>query len=108
MQSKSLAKLQPFGWAYQAITFLAAIAIFLVDTFTALETAIAVLYAVVVMVSAGFLSRRGLLVVGGACMLMTVMSYLIVHGGTSHSGPLIRGLISLCAIVVRDMDGVIP
>ena len=98
MQSKSLAKLQPFGWAYQAITFLAAIAIFLVDTFTALETAIAVLYAVVVMVSAGFLSRRGLLVVGGACMLMTVMSYLIVHGGTSHSGPLIRGLISLCAI----------
>jgi two-component system, LuxR family, sensor kinase FixL len=100
MQSESLAKLQTFGWAYQSITFLAAIAIFLVDTFTSLETAIAVLYAVVVMVSASFLNRRGILIVSGACMLMTVMSYLIVHGGTTHSGPLIRGLISLCAISI--------
>ena len=86
------------GWLYPVATAVAVVGIFVVDTFTPLEIAIAVLYAVVVMVSASYLDRRSILLVSGLCIALTVVSYVIVHGGTSHGGPLVRALISLCAI----------
>ena len=58
--------------------------IFAIDTFAPLDIAIAVLYAVVVIASADFLGRRGILLVCAVCVLQTLLSYAIVHG-ESHS-----------------------
>ena len=74
-----------------------AIAIFAVDTATTLDIAIAVLYVVVVLLSANFVARRGVLLVASGCAALTVTSLLISHGLTVGT-PLVRCLVSLSAI----------
>jgi two-component system sensor kinase FixL len=74
-----------------------AVAIFVVDTATTLDIAIAVLYVVVVLLSANFLARRGVLMVASGCAALTVASFLLSHGLTVGT-PLVRCLVSLSAI----------
>ena len=45
-----------------------AVAIFAIDTISTLDIAIAVLYAVVVLMGANFLQRRGVLLLSSACL----------------------------------------
>jgi len=85
---------------YPFATVAAAACIFIVDTFTSFEFAVAVLYTVVVVGSANFLGRQGLLRVGALCMGLTILSYIVVHGEPIDSGPATRALISLCAIAI--------
>jgi two-component system, LuxR family, sensor kinase FixL len=77
--------------------------IFAIDTFAPLDIEIAVLYAVVVIASADFLGQRGILLVCSVCVLQTVLSYAIVHGHLLQSEPVLRALISLCAIGVATL-----
>ena len=74
-----------------------AVAIFLVDTLTTLDTAIAVLYVVVVLLAANVVGRRGVLLVSSGCMALTVVSYLLSHGPSVDTA-LVRCLVSLAAI----------
>ena len=83
---------------FPVLTFLAATVIFLADTLSPVEIGFAALYVAVVMLSATFLNRQGLLVVGAGCMLLTVASFAIVHGSFDHIGPLIRCLVALFTI----------
>ena len=74
-----------------------AIGIFVVDTITPLDIAIAVLYVVVVLLAANFLQRRGVLLVAAACLALTVLSFLLTHGlDTGHA--LARCVMSVSAI----------
>ena len=82
---------------FAAVAAAFAIAIFVVDTATTLDIAIAVLYVVVVLLSANFLARRGVLLVASGCAALTVTSLLISHGLTVGT-PLVRCLVSLSAI----------
>jgi PAS domain S-box-containing protein len=74
-----------------------AVGIFLVDTLTTLDTAIAVLYVVVVLLAANVMGRRGVLLVSSGCMALTVLSYLLSHGPSADTA-LVRCLVSLAAI----------
>jgi two-component system sensor kinase FixL len=74
-----------------------AIGIFLVDTTTPLDIAIAVLYVVVVLLAANFLQRRGVLLVTAACLALTVLSFLLTHG-LDTGQPLARCVMSVAAI----------
>jgi two-component system sensor kinase FixL len=74
-----------------------AIGIFLVDTITPLDIAIAVLYVVVVLLAANFLQRRGVLLVAAACLTLTVLSFLLTHG-LDTGGALARCVMSVSAI----------
>lgn len=85
---------------YPAIALLGAAAIFLIDTFAPFNIAIAVLYVAVIMISANFLSREGLLAIAAICIFLTVSSFLIVHSNDLESGALVRCLVSLSAILV--------
>src|SRR5258705_8796385 len=78
--------------------------IFAIDTFAPLNIAIAVLYAVVVIASADFLGRRGILLVCAVCVLQTLLSYAIVHGDSFQSAPVLRSLIGLCAIGIATLS----
>ncbi|MGY3653047.1 integral membrane sensor domain MASE1 [Bradyrhizobium sp. LM4.3] len=64
-----------------------AIGIFLVDTLSSLQFAVASLYVVVVLIAAQDLDRRGTVVVGIVCALLTILSYILTHGASSQMGP---------------------
>ena len=74
-----------------------AVAIFLVDAITPLDIAVAVLYVVVVLIAANLLDRRGVLLVSAACLVLTVVAYLMAHGLTMTSA-LGRCVMSVSAI----------
>ena len=76
-----------------------AIGIFLVDTISTLEIAIAVVYVVVVLIAAVFLHRREVLIVSAGCLALTVLSYLMTHEIRADAA-LMRGLVSLSAIAI--------
>jgi signal transduction histidine kinase len=70
--------------------------IFIIDTITELEIAIAVLYVVVILLSVGLLSIRGILLVSVVCALATVVSFVLTRWGDYQAG-LINCGISLLA-----------
>jgi PAS domain S-box-containing protein len=79
---------------------LLALAVFLVDTFTPLQGAVAVIYLVVVLLVAASGSRRA---IGGAafgCMGLTIVSFLIGHGWPEVDAAALRCLVSLSAIAI--------
>lgn len=76
-----------------------ALGIFVADTVTELEVAVAVFYVAVVLVAVGAFQRRGVILVSAACMVLTVISYFLTPTGAPKSG-LINSLISLAAIGV--------
>ena len=77
-----------------------AIIIFVIDTFTPLDIAIAVLYVIVVLMAANFLRRRGVILVSLACAGLTVLSFILQHGYSNESDSIGRTLVSLTAIGV--------
>jgi two-component system, LuxR family, sensor kinase FixL len=85
---------------YPALALLCATAIFLTDTFTPFNTAIAVLYIAVIMLSASYLSREALLAIVALCIFLTIASFGIAHAGDLEEGALARCLISLSAIAI--------
>jgi len=87
----------PFSPAFAAGL---ALAIFLVDTFTPFDVAIAVLYVGVVLQSLNFANRSQLLLIGGGCALLTVAGFLFSHGIDAPPGPLARVGVSLVAIAI--------
>ncbi|MFT3730253.1 MAG: ATP-binding protein [Hyphomicrobium sp.] len=90
-------------YSYPALALLGAVAIFLIDTFTPLESAIAVLYVAVIVLSASFLSRAGLLAIAAICAFLTFASFVTVHWNDVESSAAIRCLVSLSAIAVTTL-----
>lgn len=74
-------------------------AIFVVDAFTALDIAIAVLYVVVVLCATSVWSRRGVLLTGVACVVLTVGAFTLTHHAV-FSSPMARCLVSVAAISI--------
>ena len=60
-----------------------AIAVFVVDTVTPLDIAVAVLYVVVVLMAGNYFQLRGVLLVSMGCLALTVLSFLLTHGFTA-------------------------
>lgn len=75
------------------------LAIFVVDAFTALDIAIAVLYVVVVLCATSVWSRRGVLIAGAACATLTVGAFVLTHHDWASS-PMARCLVSVAAISI--------
>jgi hypothetical protein len=80
-----------------------AIIIFVIDTFTPLDIAIAVLYVIVVLMAANFLRRRGVVLVSLACVALTVLSFMLQHGYSDGSEAIGRCLVSLVAIGITTL-----
>jgi PAS domain S-box-containing protein len=78
----------------------AAIAIFILDTITPEDSAVAVLYVGVVVLSARFLQHRGVVLASLGLMALTVLSYLLSAHDKSPSIALWTCLLSLAAIGV--------
>ena len=75
-----------------------AVAIFAIDTLVPLDSAIAVLYAIVVLLAANYFQERGVILwVSAGCLALTVLSFLAQHSLTADAA-LVRCLVSLLAI----------
>jgi len=71
--------------------------IFLVDTITSLEIAIAVFYAIVILTAARTLARPTLIALAVCCCCLTLLSFFLSTSGDWRSG-LVNLLISISAI----------
>jgi PAS domain S-box-containing protein len=86
--------------AFPVIGAAVTLGIFILDTITSAEVAVAVLYVGVVLLSARFLQKRGLVLASLGLMALTVLSYLLSKHGQSPSIALSACLLSLAAIGV--------
>ncbi|WP_019903561.1 ATP-binding protein [Methylobacterium sp. 77] len=77
-----------------------ALGIFVIDAFTPLEGAVAVLYVVVVLISARGFERGGVIITAAACLTMTTTAYLLAHGFFQSDSALLRALVSFAAIAI--------
>lgn len=80
-----------------------AVGIFVFDTVTPFGMAVAVLYVVVVLIAGSLLQPRGVLLVSAACAVLTVLSYVLTHGGVNPVDSLVRCLMSLSAIGITTL-----
>jgi class 3 adenylate cyclase len=74
--------------------------IFLIDTLSSLQFAVASLYVIVVLIAAHDLHRRGVVIMGVTCAFLTVFSYVVVHGVTADGTAPLRSAVSLIAILI--------
>jgi class 3 adenylate cyclase len=77
-----------------------AVGIFLIDTLTSLQFAVAVLYVVVVLVAATCFQGRGILIAAATCVGLTILSYLLVHGYRLEEAAPLRSAVSVAAICI--------
>ena len=82
-------------------------AVFLLDTLTTLDIAIAVLYVAVVLLALNFAGQIGIVLIGAACMGLTLLSFLISHADdlTELEDSLARCLVSITAIAITTLLG---
>ncbi|KZD24826.1 hypothetical protein A4A58_21045 [Tardiphaga robiniae] len=74
-------------------------AIFVADTITQLEIAIAVMYVAVILIVVRILERPGVLLVTLVCVTLTIVSYFISREDSTRSTGFINCVISIAAIV---------
>ncbi|WP_296947785.1 sensor histidine kinase [uncultured Massilia sp.] len=86
--------------AQSAALILLTVAIFAIDAFTRLDTAIAVMYIVVLMLASPIWSGRATRLLGAGCILLTLGAYLIAHGLHMVGSPAGRALVSIAAIAI--------
>ncbi|MDQ0390895.1 sensor histidine kinase [Labrys monachus] len=76
------------------------LAIFYIDAFTALTSAIAVLYVIALLLASEILTRKGILIATTGCAALAIVSFMIAHGLAVDLGVLLRLIVSLAAIVI--------
>jgi PAS domain S-box-containing protein len=86
--------------ALAVVSTAVAIGVFVLDTITPKEIALGVLYVGVVLLSARFLQKRGLVLVSLGLMALTWLSYLLSEHNVSQSIAVSNCLVSLAAIGV--------
>jgi two-component system sensor kinase FixL len=76
------------------------VAIFIADTLTSLQIAVAVLYVLVVLMAAELFNKAGVILVSLLCMGLTLTAFCISHGLNLQSSAFARCVISLAAIAI--------
>jgi PAS domain S-box-containing protein len=89
----------PVAFLAPVVAVLLAIGVFVIDTVTPLEAAVAVLYVVVIMLASSFLPAVGVLFVAGTCLALTLLSFFLTHV-IEDTTALIRCLMSIAAIAI--------
>lgn len=91
------------GALLPALAGLLAAMIFVIDTLTPLDTAIAVLYVAVILLLANRLGPNGIVAAGGVCSGLAVCSFLIMHGTYPDAEAAIRCGVGITAIAVTTL-----
>ena len=84
--------------AHGAAAILLALAIFALDVISPLQGAVAVLYTIVVMMTARSDDRALIVGAGSICLAMAIVGYIVSHLGEPLGSPAMRLAVSLTAI----------
>jgi two-component system sensor kinase FixL len=87
----------------KAGALLIAVVIFLVDGFSSLDIAVAVLYILVILISVDLFSKKMLLGITCLCIALTIIAFLISHGVECNDESCGRGGISIAAIAIASL-----
>ncbi|BDC43114.1 PAS domain-containing sensor histidine kinase [Paraburkholderia terrae] len=87
---------------YPAAAAIAA-AVFVIDAFTMIDIAVAVLYATVVLLVASAGSRAMTANVAWGCVALTLLGFMLSHDGHYSDGSVARCVVSLLAIATTSM-----
>jgi adenylate cyclase len=74
--------------------------IFLIDTLSSLQFAVASLYVIVVLIAARDLHGRGVVITGVVCAILTVVSHVLIHGFVIKGAAPLRSAVSLVSILI--------
>ncbi|MGL4965155.1 MAG: sensor histidine kinase [Inquilinus sp.] len=83
---------------HRLLALLLGAAVFVVDTYTDVTGAIAVLYVLVMLIASAAFSRRGLILLTLACAGLAVLSFFLSHGDGADVSAVVRCGIALAAI----------
>lgn len=89
-------------WKKTGALFVAVI-IFLIDGFSSLDIAVAVLYILVILISADLFSKGMLIGIACLCIVLTVIAFLMSHGMECSDESCARGGISITAIAIASL-----
>lgn len=96
-QMRQKLRSRPALWV--AIISVLLVCIFIADTITDLEIAVAVFYIAVILVAISLLPKRGVIILACVCVALTVLSFALTPTGAPEAG-LINGAISISAISI--------
>jgi class 3 adenylate cyclase len=83
-----------------SIAGITAAIIFIVDTFSSLQFAVASLYVIVILLAAADLNRRGVMIAAFVCCFLTLIGHFLMHGFDLNVDALLRSAVSLISIVI--------
>ena len=86
--------------ALRASAAMLMLGIFLLDTFTTLEGAVAVLYVVAVLLVAGTGLRRDIVIAAVGGIVLTIVAYVDTHGLGHVGSQTVRAFVSLAAVSI--------
>lgn len=107
--AKTLSSMARTAWL-PAFAAILAVAIFVADTVTTVDIEFAILYVVVVLLSARFLDARGVVLVAVGCAVLTIASFFLSPPGGDRTAGMVNtaiglGTIALTAILaVKDQS----
>ncbi|CAN7639484.1 MULTISPECIES: sensor histidine kinase [Neorhizobium] len=78
-------------------------AVFYIDAFTTIESAIAVLYVVALLLAAPILTRRGTIVFTVGCGALALVAYVVAHSDDVDVPSLLRLVVALSALTITSM-----
>lgn len=77
--------------------------IFIVDSLTSIEIAVAVLYVAVILIAINVFSKKGVVGVSFCCTGLTLIAFVTAHGADFYSSSFARCLVSLSAIGITTL-----
>lgn len=77
-----------------------AFAVFVIDTFTSIESAVAVFYVIIMLLASDFLSRVGILAGAAMCTALCITSFFLSHGIDNDLATFLRLVGSLSALAI--------
>ncbi len=89
--------------AFRVTAALLGLCIFLFDTLSPLEGAVAVLYVLVVLLAAGTGRRGDILVAALSSLVLTIVAYAETHGLRVAGAATLRALVSLAAMMIATL-----
>ncbi|MGO4352685.1 ATP-binding protein [Rhizobium sp. RAF36] len=93
-------RLSPYEIGAVSFAFLLAATLFYLDTFTDIQSALATLYVITLLLSAETLTERGTLLLAGVCISLSALSYVAGHGLQGDLAAALRLTVAIAAMVI--------
>nr|WP_250814247.1 ATP-binding protein [Neorhizobium tomejilense] len=93
-------QLSPYEIGVVSFAFLLAATLFYLDTFTDIQSALATLYVITLLLSAETLTEKGTLLLAGVCIGLSALSYVAGHGMQGDIAAALRLTVAVAAMVI--------